>query len=195
VQGSERTAETFVSAAGSDLFSPLAGLVETVPSYHDYLGGSSYLEALYFPIPRALWPAKPLGSILTLTASFADIRNGESFPEYGEMYANFGVVGVILGCILFGAVLEWMWSRFAAGTGRGGLFVYPALIAISLQLFTRDYAVSQTAGLLGFLLGAILVQRTLQFEALRRTIGTPKGAGVAQHSLTPGAYVSADSGR
>jgi hypothetical protein len=142
-----------------------------------------------------LWPAKPLGSILTLTASFADIRNGESFPEYGEMYANFGVVGVILGCILFGAVLEWMWSRFAAGTGRGGLFVYPALIAISLQLFTRDYAVSQTAGLLGFLLGAILVQRTLQFEALRRTVGTRKGAGVAQHSLTPGAYLPADSGR
>ena len=34
---------------GSDLFAPLAGLVQTVPAQHPYLLGSSYLDALYSP--------------------------------------------------------------------------------------------------------------------------------------------------
>jgi hypothetical protein len=155
---------------GSDLFSPLAGLTETVPAQHDYLLGSSYLEALYFPIPRALWQAKPQGAILEVTAGFASVTNGESFPEYGEMYANFGLPGVILGCLLFAALLEWLWIRFAASAGKSRLFVYPALIAVMLQVFTRDYAVSQLAGLLGFLLGVWVLQRVLDFQVLPSTV-------------------------
>ena len=155
---------------GSDLFSPLAGLTETVPAQHDYLLGSSYLEALYFPIPRALWQAKPQGAILEGTAGFASVTNGESFPEYGEMYANFGLPGVILGCLLFAALLEWLWIRFAASAGKSRLFVYPALIAVMLQVFTRDYAVSQLAGLLGFLLGVWVLQRVLDFQVLPSTV-------------------------
>ena len=58
------------------------------------------------------------------------------------MYANFGLVGVVLGCLLFAAVLEWLWIRFAMSVAKARLFVYPALIAIMLQVFTRDYAVS-----------------------------------------------------
>jgi hypothetical protein len=148
---------------GSDLFAPLAGLAQTVPAQADYLRGSSYLDALYFPIPRALWPAKPEGAILGVMAQFSDLSNGESFPEYGEMYANFGVAGVILGCLLFGAVMEGMWIRFAESVDKRGLFVYPVLIAIMLQIFTRAYAVSVVAGVLGFLLGAIALQRALKF--------------------------------
>jgi oligosaccharide repeat unit polymerase len=151
---------------GSDLFSPLAGLTQTVPAQHPYLLGSSYLDALYFPIPRALWADKPRGEILDVTAAFANVNTGESFPEYGEMYANFGLAGVVVGCLLFAALLEWLWIRFAMGVGKAHLFVYPALIAIMLQVFTRDYAVSQLAGLLGFILGVLILQRVLDFQVL-----------------------------
>jgi oligosaccharide repeat unit polymerase len=165
---------------GSDLFSPLAGLTQTVPAQHDYLWGSSYLEALYFPIPRAVWPAKPQGAILDVTAGFANVSNGESFPEYGEMYANFGLPGVILGCLTFAAFLEWLWIRFAESAARSRLFVYPVLIAVMLQIFTRDYAVSQLAGLLGFILGALVLQRVLGFQVLsREPFAVQSEAGIA----------------
>ena len=165
---------------GSDLFSPLAGLTQTVPAQHDYLWGTSYLEALYFPIPRAVWPAKPQGAILDVTAGFADVTNGESFPEYGEMYANFGVPGVVLGCLVFAALLEWVWIRFAESAGKSRLFVYPTLIAVMLQIFTRDYAVSQLAGLLGFILGALVLQRVLDFQVLpREPFAVPTKADMA----------------
>ena len=155
---------------GSDLFSPLAGLAQTVPAQHPYLLGASYLDALYFPIPRAIWADKPRGEILDVTAAFANVNTGESFPEYGEMYANFGLPGVILGCLLFAALLEWLWIRFAMSVGKSHLFVYPALIAIMLQIFTRDYAVSQLAGLLGFIVGVLILQRLLDFQVLPSTI-------------------------
>ena len=97
--------------AGTNQFAPLAGLAETVPAQQDYLFGSSYLEALYFPIPRAVWPDKPQGAIVMVIGTFSDPANGESFLEYGEMYANFGLLGVLLGCVLFATLLELMWIR------------------------------------------------------------------------------------
>ncbi len=168
---------------GSDLFSPLAGLTQAVPAQHDYLWGSSYLDALYFPIPRAIWHDKPQGAILDVTAAFADVSAGESFPEYGEMYANFGLAGVILGCLLFAALLEWLWIQFATSVGKSRLFVYPALIAVMLQIFTRDYAVSQLAGLLGFIFGVLILQRIFDFQVLPRAV--LDGETQAERELTP----------
>jgi hypothetical protein len=154
--------------AGSNQFAPLAGLVQTIPAQQDYLLGSSYLEALYFPIPRAVWPEKPQGAIPQVIGRFSDASNGESFLEYGEMYANFGVIGVILGCVLFAALLELMWIRFAASVDGHGLFVYPAVMAVMLDIFTRAYAVSELAGLLGFLLGAALLRSFLRLKAFAK---------------------------
>ena len=57
-----------------------------------------------------------------------------------------------------------MWIRFSTSAGSRGLFVYPALMAIMLDIFTRAYAVSELAGLLGFLLGASLLGRFLKLE-------------------------------
>ena len=65
--------------AGSNQFAPLAGLAQTIPAQQDYLFGSSYLEALYFPIPRAVWPDKPQGAIVMVIGEFSDPANGELF--------------------------------------------------------------------------------------------------------------------
>jgi oligosaccharide repeat unit polymerase len=153
---------------GANLFAPLAGLAQTIPAQQNYFLGSSYLEALYFPIPRALWPDKPQGAIVQVIGSFSNASNGESFLEYGEMYANFGVVGALVGCVLFAALLELMWIRFATSVDGRGLFIYPALIAVMLDIFTRAYAVSELAGLLGFIVGAIFLPRFLHLKVFAR---------------------------
>jgi oligosaccharide repeat unit polymerase len=170
VQGVDSTSSSGVSlfAEDQDLFAPLAGLVQTVPAQQDYLAGASYLEALYFPIPRTIWPSKPEGTMVELTSRFSDVNNGVSTPEYGEMYANFGFVGVIVGCLLFASILEWAWLRFAAATGTRYLMAAPIFIAIMLQVFTRDYLVSQLAGMLGLALGTLLAQRLLHLRSYPR---------------------------
>jgi len=119
---------------------------------------------LYFPIPRAVWLDKPQGAIPEVIGRFSDASNGESFLEYGEMYANFGVIGVVVGCVVFASLLELMWIRFSAGVDGRGLFLYPALVAVMLDIFTRAYVVSELAGLLGFLLGAALLRRFLRLK-------------------------------
>ena len=137
---------------GSDLFSPLAGLAASVPAATGFLHGASYLDAIVIVVPRALWPDKPTASITDLTATFADVRNGIAFPEFGEFYANFGVLGVGLGSAAFGAAIEYTWLRFAATRELHKSLWLAVLTAGLLQVFTRGYAVGQLAGLLGLLI-------------------------------------------
>ena len=85
----------------------------------------------------------------------------------------FGVGGVVLGCVLFAALLEWIWIRLATSVDGRGLFVYPVLMAMMLDVFTRACTVSKLAGLLGILLGAIGLQRFLNFKIFARSeVGT-----------------------
>ena len=71
-------------------------------------------------IPRFLWPEKPLiakGSWFALrigqayTAADGRPNNSVNMTVPGELYLNFGWLGVLLGAPLFGALLAVLWSR------------------------------------------------------------------------------------
>lgn len=81
--------------------------------------GTSYAGALAAFIPRTIWPGKPrgVGSLyaqLFLGAS----KSGTTIPvePEAEMYWNFGIPGVILLSILYGALLRvaynFYWRRY-----------------------------------------------------------------------------------
>lgn len=137
----------------SDLFATTAGLAENVPANNQYLGGVSYLELAVLPIPRAVWEDKPIGKMPELQGNFFDTKIGASFPEYGEMYANFGLVGVAIGCTLFGAGVQYLWVRFCRTQDVGAMLWLSAAIPIALLIFTRNYAAGIIAGQFGVLLG------------------------------------------
>ena len=80
--------------AGNNLFLPVAGLATTVPAEIPYLHGDSYLQVFVLPIPRALWPAKPIDDITVVITRFDPENSGFAFPAFGEGYANFGFIGV-----------------------------------------------------------------------------------------------------
>lgn len=122
--------------SGSDLFSPLAGLMQYVPASSPYLLGRSYAETVVFPIPRVFWPGKPQGSIANLTQHVASSA-GVAFPEYGEMYANFGPVGVLVGSVIFAAMIQLIWRWFANSNSHKSSILAAVLTATMLQLFTR----------------------------------------------------------
>jgi oligosaccharide repeat unit polymerase len=129
----------FAASAGSanDLFLPLAGLASTVPGQFPYLGGTSYLEIATFLVPRALWNGKPQGSISTLTTAVDPGNSGLAFPEFGEIYANFGLAGVMIGSLLLGSLIELISRRLARSTSIGESVFTAVCAAVLLGLFIR----------------------------------------------------------
>ena len=82
-------------------------------------GGTLDYLAVAF-VPRALWPEKPTiakGAWFALRIGQANLMpdgqivNSINMTIPGELYLNFGWVGVFIGLILFGAVIAILWSR------------------------------------------------------------------------------------
>jgi hypothetical protein len=150
-------AEPFGS--GNDLFLPLAGLASTVPGQLPYLHGSSYLQAAAFPVPRALWSGKPQDAMIGVTRAIDPGNSGLAFPEFGEMYANFGPPGVLAGSLLLGALIELLAGRLA-GSASIRESVFTAVCAsVLLDLFTRDAVAPMLTSFTGLLAATALACR------------------------------------
>lgn len=137
----------------SDLFGTTAGLVANVPEPNDFLYGESYVEVAVLPVPRALWKDKPIGRMPELQGNFFDLKIGASFPEFGEMYANFGMPGVAVGSLGLAYLMQYLWVRFVATTDLVATLWFATTIPILLLLFTRNYAAGIIAGQFGILVG------------------------------------------
>jgi oligosaccharide repeat unit polymerase len=164
--------------SGSDLFAPLAGLAETVPSRLPYLNGSSYLETFVFPVPRALWHAKPEGEISRVTVVFAaGDASGLAFPEIGEMYANFGLIGVVFGSFLLGLLVEWLWIRLAQSISLRETVLISVCFAVLLQIFVRGAIAPMLVTFGGLLAATLLVCRrgsgTLSAQPIHTAVAPP----------------------
>lgn len=89
-----------------------------------YEGGKSYLEALQFLVPRALWPDKPdnatgnrIGKRYGVVFIHDDLTNVAP-TAMGEMYMNFGGLGVVLGMVLLGALASYIDCVLVQNIGR-----------------------------------------------------------------------------
>lgn len=75
-------------------------------------GGRTYLYAVSSFVPRSIWPGKPESVDETLNSHLFPLSHsrgtGFAFAMYSEPYFNFGLVGVILICVLFGLLLGWL---------------------------------------------------------------------------------------
>lgn len=119
-----------------------------------YEGRVSY-PVMVALIPRVLWPEKPqiqLGAWFALEIGAATItpsgyiNNSVNMTVPGELYLDFGWIGVIIGCFLFGAIQAAFWNaaEFNAspynitGTLWGGYLMLYALFGMGsdLQIIT-----------------------------------------------------------
>lgn len=96
--------------------------------------GETYLHALAAVIPRQMWPDKPEAVDVFLNSALFpathDLGIGFAFGVYSEPYLNFGPVGVILVCLVFGAVLGRA-TRWVSGAPT----VMPAFWLIMLTAY------------------------------------------------------------
>ena len=110
------------------------------PSVIPYEYGSDYYYFLVAPIPRAVWPNKP---VATESAVRFEIDYGLTTEEgaksstfgptlIGEGYMNFGVIGSLLVMALQGAILSLLEHVFARKS-PGGICVFLALFVFLLN--------------------------------------------------------------
>ncbi len=85
-------------------------VLEATPASVPYWRGETYYSLLFKPVPRLLYPDKPeaaTGQLFGHRYGFLhadDSLTSQNLPQLIELYANFGVLGVILGMFLVGTL-------------------------------------------------------------------------------------------
>lgn len=125
-------------------FPGFAAVLQVVPSQLPHTYGRTFLEdVISRPIPRKLWPSKPLEPRQLLIRALwpREYAQGIANPEFSAMsvmYFEFGALGVIMGMALYGAVSRALWEYFRRYSGRLGAQVLFALALTSMIAGFRD---------------------------------------------------------
>lgn len=138
-------AQIFASGDWMDV-GPLSVIVTRVPEQYDYTYGRTVLSLLWAPVPRTVWPEKPpvrIGPELgqRVLGFDPDRRSGDPPGFIGEMWVNGGLIGVLVGMAVLGALLRWVERLYRASPATAGLSAVPyglLLVALALVLPTGD---------------------------------------------------------
>ena len=126
-----------------------AHVLDLTPKIVPYWMGNSYRALLWAPIPRVVFPWKPA---ITLGQEFGhrygflqthDKATSWNLPQLVEMYANFGIAGIIFGMFIMGIIYRLFYEMFChpnAGEGGAliGIFVFTRLTNIESD-FSRVF--------------------------------------------------------
>ncbi len=148
--------------------------------------GETMAYASYAFIPRLLWPDKPSvskGSWFTVYLGFspreAEATTSTGITATGELYWNFGIVGVVLGMFFIGILIGAVW-RLAGADPRGQLLHMLLYTSLLLDIMNMPEAVTTT----GFWVAEFLVfgavfllmgSRPIQLLMPRRAALEPAG--------------------
>lgn len=85
-----------------DNFLRLAQVIEIVPAEHDYVGFQQLVFTAVRPVPRVLWPGKPVDPGFDLPSIVGLKGVSLSTSIIGEWYLSFGWIAVVFGGWLHG---------------------------------------------------------------------------------------------
>ena len=92
-------------------------VAQRVPENLDHQWGTTYATAVVAPVPRSIWNEKPVVRIGPLVGEEIflldrDGRTGVPPGAPGELFLNFGLAGIPLGGLIFGALAAATYKRF-----------------------------------------------------------------------------------
>lgn len=90
----------------------ISNLTNVFPDVVDYLGLEIPYQSIIKPIPRALWSGKPEGLSTSIEAALGSYDGVTTLActFVGEAYMAFGLVGVLIAGLFFGAAAGW-WNQ------------------------------------------------------------------------------------
>jgi oligosaccharide repeat unit polymerase len=141
----------------------LSILIDQMPGTLDWQMGKTPLALVTMPVPRVLWPGKPLPATGPFTDAFFPglyDSGGTTIPPglLGEWYMNFGQVGVVLGMLAFGVLYGWLAARWRRLRDDASLLAYALMVGL-LPHYVRGEMVSATVAFLLIYLPAYALLR------------------------------------
>ncbi|MBW3583339.1 MAG: oligosaccharide repeat unit polymerase [Euryarchaeota archaeon] len=114
-----RMPELFWGGAEATSLDGTIDLIERMPEQLEFQHGKTHIAGVTAPIPRPFWPGKPLGGGNSVyTSSFYPEDYGEIRVEFsasfvGELYMNYGAIGVPVGSAVVGGASAslYQWGR------------------------------------------------------------------------------------
>lgn len=96
--------------------SEIAVVLNGVPRELDYQYGKTLITFLYSPIPRAVWQDKPkrirVGFLVSPLFKRKTLLSGATPTLIGELYLNFGLLGIFPGMFAYGLFLRLLYRSF-----------------------------------------------------------------------------------
>jgi hypothetical protein len=92
--------------------------------------GNQLLGAVFFWIPRAIWPDKPVGSGQLVAEHLGYGFTNLSSPLWAESYINAGLIGVVAILLVYGLVTSLLQQSYVASTKTRGLTFIGGLVPI-----------------------------------------------------------------
>ena len=156
-----------------NIYKPFYGLVTHYPSQYAYtLGGSMIYDTITHFIPRAIWPGKPLAIYSTMAIAMKNSTNAftldhaaMAWPNLGEYYMEFGIIGSVLIMFWFGRALKKS-IRLYESTAIDDIILYAVFYGFTMQIITRGYTPT-IVGLLIFLYLPAIVIRAFTLKGVR----------------------------
>lgn len=122
-------------------FDWFAKVLENTPELIPIQYGRTYLEYFTQFVPRFIWEEKPLPIEYRITSLILGYESGSPFTMIGELFINFGTIGVVLGMFLFGAVTKKAYVYFKNHSGSFSVvIVYAYFYANLTHFYTRSFA-------------------------------------------------------
>lgn len=150
--GSMEWSSVGIDAVETAVFENLAiyktyyGVVHAVPELVPYgLGSQIFVYTVIMFIPRMIWAAKPLPEVWApIRAGVSDYaaEAGSAYPNVGEYYYEFGLLGVLIFMFLFGLGLNFVRSKYMTSNRIAEVVLYGVIVAASFQLIIRGYTPS-----------------------------------------------------
>jgi hypothetical protein len=101
-----------------------------------------WILPIYPFVPRFLWPSKPVED-MGLQFNLALGGNNESAAAItypGDLYLEFGLVGIIVGMFFLGVFGQWLSNKAGDALNKRGLFLYAAFFPSSVNLEADAFA-------------------------------------------------------
>jgi len=138
LQASTAIQATFEHAMHGAYFVDPAKVTAIVLRNPEYLAGRTFLMAFIAPVPRAIWPSKPVVRLGPYVAQeILDYGNDSGAPPtaIGEFYINFGLPGVLVGMLLVGGLAGAVYRGALRSPERGNALVRYTLVMLCIAMF------------------------------------------------------------
>jgi oligosaccharide repeat unit polymerase len=150
--------------------SKTAHIIEAIPNKIDYQYGYTLTTASFAWIPRFLWKSKPVSNVdntIGMKVFGSNTYGSGGVPPgiFAELYWNFWIPGVLIGCFLIGRYLKIVHLTFTSyNSNKNSLLIYVIVFMLNgIWLIGSSFS-STLIGLLTTLFPLILI---LNFITIR----------------------------